>query len=590
MTKAIVAKVWALGIDETLLRRSRPPIDATPPTVPTLISAVAQSSSALQLTCGVSADAQSGVREYLFEYRPSGTGSYVEHGRTQHTGETITYALDGLAASTAYDVRAKAVDASANANVSGASNVLTAVTAAGSSPTGFAPNWPRLGAVIQSGTQNYELLANREHWSKFNLLSFVHYHKWQSGRSMTMQQVMADMKSRSPWAANEMAYFIYVKYDSMSDSLGTNAAERAIMDKLNLENWWTYQLGTSGTKLSHSYQRSNGVSTYKVTAHNQFCPRVGGKNYQEWLIDLMIAQNVTGNTGNSPNDQVDGFMCDNQMAKPLWAGDMDRNGLAEPESDPTKALWTRQAIKAYYDYVRAEWPEARYQIGNITSWGHPTAVIDVNNQVPDGGVMEGMMGKSYAPHTWGSFKQLGEYARKMQDACRNPKLMIFMDADNTSTGYARMRYGMGACYVLSDAYYMPGGTSYAPDHRFWLDEFDLNGVGVGWLGQPVEPRQTVPRYEAEAASINGGAGIYRRDFFNSVTGKYYAVLVWTRRGRGQVSASSTTVYTGGQTLGGTWKRLSLPQQAAWNSGATGITTVPANVAPQNCMILERTAA
>jgi hypothetical protein len=587
LTKAIVAKVWELGVDATSKRRTKPPFDVTPPTIPSSLVLTAQSTTSILATSNIAVDAQSGVREYIFEFCLSGAGVFVEHGRAQHppTASTVSYLLDGLTAATNYDVRVKAVDNSGN--ISGVSAVVSRTTLSGPAPpSGYAPAFPRLGAVIQAGTQNYDLLANRVHWSKFHVLSMTHYNKWQGNRTMTMAQVHADMDARCPIPEGQLR-FCYIIQDSYKDVVGpTDAANKRVIDKLNAESWWVYVNGASGTKVSHIFQRDSttGISPFKVTPLWPFCPRdSGGKDFLEWHVDLMVTQNVTGETGNSPNALWAGFMCDDLLAAPQWGGDMNRDGTAEAQSDPQKARWMRDTIVRYFAYLRQVWPQARYQIGNTSWWGDPTANLDVLTNLSDGGLMEGIMGKSYAPHTWGSFQQMGEYYRKQQDAFRSPRLAVFMDFGNTATGYARMRYGLGSCMVLGDGYYMPGGPSYSPDHRFWLEEFDIKGVG--WLGQPIEPRQTAARYHA--ATDSSGSGIWRRDFQKDST--VYTVLVAARRGRGQIANfDQATAYAGGQSLGGTWKRLTGTQDAAFNNGATGITTVPAMV-PQTAIFLEKTA-
>jgi hypothetical protein len=48
----------------------------------------------------------------------------------------------------------------------------------------------------------------------------------------------------------------------------------------------------------------------------------------------------------------------------------------------------------------------KYQIGNVADWGDSKAVLTEYNGQLNGGVMEGIVGPSYAPEYWGSWKTM----------------------------------------------------------------------------------------------------------------------------------------------------------------------------------------
>ena len=68
----------------------------------------------------------------------------------------------------------------------------------------------------------------------------------------------------------------------------------------------------------------------------------------------------------------------------------------------------------------------KHMIGNVADWGHTNAVLTELDQTLNGGVIEGIMGASYAPEKWGSWAEMMRWYRKTMAAIAEPKLVAFI--------------------------------------------------------------------------------------------------------------------------------------------------------------------
>jgi uncharacterized repeat protein (TIGR03806 family) len=100
------------------------PPDTTPPSAPTGVTAVAQSSSAILVSWSASTDTESGISAYRVFRNGSATAL------TTVTGATLSYTDTQLTGSTTYTYTVRAVDGAPTPNVSAASAVASATTLA----------------------------------------------------------------------------------------------------------------------------------------------------------------------------------------------------------------------------------------------------------------------------------------------------------------------------------------------------------------------------------------------------------------------------------------------------------------------------
>lgn len=397
---------------------------------------------------------------------------------------------------------------------------------------GFDPPWPRLGAV-PINDQRYDLLSQRQHWSKFHIVCFTHYNGWQSGRSMTMAQVMQDMKARAPAGLGvEPLHVIY----TLKDETYTvpDAATQRLHDKLNAENWWLRTSFPSGSIVPHEFPGNSVIND------SSFCPPdASGRNWNVWKADLDIVQNRTGEPGNSANPYVDGLSCDVIIWKPRWDGDYNRDGVSDSQNNSAIQLALRQGQKQYFDRVLAQWPQA-YIFAN-TDFGlvqndslytdaytpNPSLLTPMNG-VLHGSQMEYMLSDGSSPYSkeyqardpiYGlqGFWAMRNSYREWEAAVSYPKVNIFFDHQafkgTDAAAWRATRFGMACCWVLGNAYVYQQPDSFSSNLTNWADEYDFGGLGQGWMGNPVVGDAGLPQV---GPSQNG---VYIREFENA-----YAVL------------------------------------------------------------------
>jgi len=423
------------------------------------------------------------------------------------------------------------------------------------------PLFPRLGAYPIGDPHNYDSGTFRDLALKHHVVIVGQWPGWQWGHSMTMAAVMNDIKTRSTVGTK---MFLYVNNSDVADPQTPLDPYYPVWQKLNAEHWWLYQSGTIGVPVRSTFGANYGVAN----TTNFTPPDTLGKNWIRWKADFDYGFNVMGDPNDAPNSIVDGFYMDNVFWTPRNQGDWNRDFTTDCNKPNTfqpcndvEARWMRDGYRSYFDYIRSIWrpgtPGAGgLQVGNIADWGDPLAVLDVLDQQLDGGVMEGMIGETWSVETRLGFDAMMQWYRKMIDATRAPKLVIFGHDRWASGNYQDMRYGL-ASTLMDDAYYyinlpgVDGNTSYDPSQLQWFDEFDFS------LGYPIQPRQ-----EAQWSQ-----GVWRRDFDNGI------VLV-NPKGNGQQTVD----------LGGTFRKLSGTQDPVTNNGAI-VTSV--TLAERDGIVLSR---
>lgn len=461
-------------------------------------------------------------------------------GHAFYADAFVLHRIDGAAADAGTDSASSDSGPPVDSGSTGSTTDAGTGTGTG---TDQGPRFPRLGAYPIGGAQGYDASAFRDRARKYHVVIVTHWPGWQTSRSMTMAQVVNDIKTRSTVGTK---VFTYVVQNEQPTTLSSNDAYYPVWQKLNSERWWLYPTGTSGTPVASTYPGASQINNTNFTHAD-----ASGKNWIQWKTDFDLGFDVVGDSKDAPDPYLDGFFLDNVFWKPRVDGDFNVDGTTDSQSNATVAQWLREGAKSYFDYVRSRWPGGKsLQLGNIADWGDPSAVLTPLDQVVDGGVMEGLIGESWSVETWGGFTQMMAWYRKMIDACRAPKLAIFGQNKWASGDYRSMRYGL-ASTLMDDGYFYLDDGNYDPAHLAWFDEFDFD------LGYPLQTRR-------EAA---WSQGVWRRDFDNGI------VLV-NPKGNGPRTVS----------LGGTYRKLAGAQDPATNDGST-VTSV--TLADRDAIILRR---
>lgn len=408
---------------------------------------------------------------------------------------------------------------SATGGVAGASG-----SAGSGGSSDFDPSYPRLGSYAIGNPHNYDSESFREIASKQHVVIVGQWPGWESGRSMTMAEVVADVKQRSKVGTK---MFVYVNNNEKYDPAQNSDTE--IWDKLTAEKWWLYPTGTSGTPV-----RSTWGDAFGICNNTMFCPKdENGKNWIEWKADYDYAFIVAGDDKNAANPLLDGFFLDNVFWTPRVNGDWNQDGTTDDQDDPTVQGWLREGGKHHADYMQQIWPGS-VQLANIADWGNADAEVGVLAGVYDGGVLEGMLGETWSTEQWGGFDQMMAAYRKMMDALRGPKLGVFGHDAWEPGNYQNMRYGLATC-LMDDAYFYITGDNYSPDGMLWFDEFDVD------LGHATQARQDKAWKQ----------GVWRRDFEKGIA------LV-NPKGNGPQTVS----------LDASFKKLTGAQDPSVNDGST----------------------
>ncbi len=137
----------------------------------------------------------------------------------------------------------------------------------------------------------------------------------------------------------------------------------------------------------------------------------------------------------------------------------------------------------------------KMQIANAADWGDPAAVAPEYQGLVNGGVMEGIIGKSYSVERLaGGWQSMMARYRKTMAMFAAPKLGFF-NMGGTATDYQSLRYGLASC-LMDDGYFSYDDNARGYSGVDWFDEFDAD------LGAATSPPSTSAWQK----------GVFRRDF------------------------------------------------------------------------------
>jgi hypothetical protein len=381
-------------------------------------------------------------------------------------------------------------------------------------------SFPRLGGVNNGGTHNYDDTTYQAKLAKLNVVMLGIWPGWDGTRAMTMEQVVRNIKTINP-GTRVFLYENSMEVDSSS------ASYAPVYDKVEKMKWWLSPIGT-GTKMLSEYGTQTNKPTYQINTTLYGAKDSSGYQEWEWHARWIIDQLY------KPNPSIDGFFEDNVFYQPRVSGDWNLDGVTDSPSAAGK--WLREGYRARFALMHKLMP-GKYVIGNLADWGTLKADLTELQGTLDGGIIEGILGPTYAPEYWGGWAEMMRWYRKTMDATGGPKWVLF-NMQGSATDYQGVRYGLSSC-LMDDGYFAFTDNALGYSGVPWFDEYNAK------LGKAI----------SSPAKAAWQKGVYRRDFENGIA------LV-NPKGNG-----AQTV-----TLEESFKRLSGTQASSVNSGQS-VTTL-----------------
>ena len=357
--------------------------------------------------------------------------------------------------------------------------VLAIASLATSGAMAAALTFPRVGGINMGSPYNYADPTYQAALGKLDVMILKTY----PGRTSWNPQIQA-IKAINP---NALVFFYVNANERDTRSQNNTGGWAPYIQKLNSMKWWLYPSGTSGTPVTSAYGASYAaINVAPFTKRDS-----SGLNAIEWITKFYVDQYA------KPNSASDGFFMDNVLVTPNIEGDWNLDGKLDRKTDAASGQYWRQGYAAYFRKVRQLMP-GKVQLGNLGALGVSTAVYPEYAGLLDGGVYEGLIGKTWSVETYAGWKEMMTRYRKVMKAITGPKILIFNQWGDPKD-YQAARYGITSC-LMDDGYHNFTNIAVGYSGVVWFDEYDAN------LGAAV----SLP---PAAAWKNG---VYRRDFENGI--------------------------------------------------------------------------
>ena len=359
--------------------------------------------------------------------------------------------------------------------------LIAGAASAGGTSTYTSPPFPRL-AVNWIGNQGYEKSAIQSQVAHGDIAIINTWPGWSSGTG-GIEPAIKSIKAINP----NILVFEYIKDMEVDGTKGTNPVYSALFDKLGAMNWYLYPTGGSGTPVPSTWAGSTTINNTIFTPRDS-----NGDNWLSWFAKWVAA------TYSTPSPSFDGFYCDGVFLKPRVNGDWQRNGVDVSDNSSQAAQWQQQGYVSFIGNLRSAKP-GQFELGNISDFVQPNAVLTQYQGMLDGGFMEGMIGYSWSIETWGGWQTMMNGYRNAMAALSGPQLGIFAQVGNP-TDYQSFRYGFASA-LMGDAFYTFNSSAAYGDFP-WFDEYNYqHKFGAAVSSQPTTAWQH---------------GVYRRDFENGI--------------------------------------------------------------------------
>ncbi|MGH9486500.1 MAG: putative glycoside hydrolase, partial [Terriglobales bacterium] len=361
---------------------------------------------------------------------------------------------------------------------------VTAALATSTAAQAFTPPpFPRIGGVQIGQPFNYNDPSYEAQLAKQSVMVLGYYPGMAPG-GQSMDSIVQAIKAINPNAL----VFLYTDSDDQFNTPSANEAFAPMINQLNAMHWWLYT-NSSDTTLVPSFFGDGG----DTINNTPYTPKdSSGDDSIDWITKWFVSNWYT------PNPHIDGLYMDNVFTQPQVAGDWYRNGQVLAASASLAGAALQAGYERWFSLARQLMP-GKYQIGNIATWYQGGASLPAGYQdMADGGIMEGLLGKSWSVETYAGWQAMESQYYATMGALNGPKLGIF-NQWGSPTDYQSMRYGLASC-LMDDGYYSFTSTSAGYSGVVWFDEYNAN------LGQAISSPPT-------AAWQNG---VWRRDFTNGI--------------------------------------------------------------------------
>jgi hypothetical protein len=391
------------------------------------------------------------------------------------------------------------------------------------SPGLLASPYPRLGAYPIGDPHDYYDSAFISWAAKQQVVILNIWDGWEADTGHKMAEIIQQIHAASSLSIPTIA----LQYTDLNDRYYTGESSSADADyadvtAMNANKWWLLTSFSSGSVVPDG---DPALGFGSPIAGGPTDP--AGRTYPQYIVqytnDYLVGGGSAGlaTHGNTADPEVQGFFHDSQYPLTPVDGDWLRTGNDDSAGNATDSAALRQG-EVNELRIRAALNPGKYITGNLGALGESDAITTEWQGVLQGGVLENMLGETYAPETWGGFAVAMTVYSKSMALLVPPALGIFGDnhvltngSDPTdATPYRAMRYGLAMC-LLGDAYYyassgsseLDGSVSYASNYQPWFDEYDNAGAGLGYLGQPLSAAQYTVAWQK---------GVFRRDFQNGI--------------------------------------------------------------------------
>jgi hypothetical protein len=344
-----------------------------------------------------------------------------------------------------------------------------------------ADSYPRVGAVLISGAQNYWDASYQADMAKLQVVVLNTYPGWGAGHGTTMEKTLRQIKARNP----NLKVFLYVQAAQQTNPVPS--VWQGLGAKLDAQRWWLYQSWGGSAKVTSDCGSGSLTNITSYTTKDS-----SGLRYNQWIARYLATQVGT------PSPSADGFFTDCVFWQPRTNGDFNQDGKSDTATNAAVSAWFRQGYVQYLDTLRAAMP-GKLQIANIADWGQPTSVLTEYQGEFNGGVMEGLIGRPYsAERLTGGWQLMMAQYRKTMAALAAPKYGLFLMSGNI-TDYQAMRYGL-ASSSMDDGYFAFKDETKSYSSAVHFDEYDAK-LGSATSSPPQAAWQS---------------GVWRRDFQNGI--------------------------------------------------------------------------
>jgi hypothetical protein len=335
-------------------------------------------------------------------------------------------------------------------------------------------------AVTWISNQTYAEPAIQSQLAHGDIAIILTWPGW-TGNGAGIQPVLQNLKTMNP----NLLVFEYIKNNETYGLPGSCGPWSALCNKLGAMNWYLYPTGGSGGPVPSTWPGSTSINNTVFTR-----PDSNGDNWLNWFAKWAVSTYPS---------TFDGFSVDNVFLKPRVNGDWNRDGVTDSDNSSQAAQWQQQGYVSFFSKLHSLMP-GKFQIGNISDWVQPGAVLTQYQGMVDGGVMEGMIGWSWSIETWGGWDAMMKGYRQAMAALGGPQIGIFAQV-GSPTDYQSFRYGFASA-LMGDAFYTFNTTTGGNGDWPWFDEYSYqHKFGAAVSSPPTTAWQN---------------GVYRRDYENGI--------------------------------------------------------------------------